>query len=95
MAPQASKQCGFLPPDHHIDIGSCTSNGVNSEQVPGTFSILTISSLPSQASAQSEKRFQTLRAPHKQVRTFIGLCEKYSAHALENGMYSSSLGTTT
>ena len=43
-----------------IHIGSCTSNGINSEQVPGAFSVLTIPSLSSQASAQSEKRFLTL-----------------------------------
>ena len=58
MAPQASKKCGLLPRDHRI--GSCTSNGIDSEQVPGTFCILTISSLSPQASAQSEKRFLTL-----------------------------------
>lgn len=58
MAPQASKKCGLLPPDHHR-IASCTSNGSNSELVPGTFSVLTISSLYSQASAQSEKGFLT------------------------------------
>jgi hypothetical protein len=39
MAPQASKKCGLLPPDHrHIGINSCTSNSIDSEQVPGTFS---------------------------------------------------------
>lgn len=58
MAPQASKQGGLLPPHHHR-ITSCTSNVINSEQVPGSFSVLTISSLSSQASAQSEKRFLT------------------------------------
>jgi hypothetical protein len=41
MSPQASKQCGLLPPDHHR-LASCTSNGTNSEKVPGTFSVLTI-----------------------------------------------------
>ena len=36
MAPQASKDYCLLPPDHrHIGIASCTSNGINSEQVPG------------------------------------------------------------
>lgn len=59
MAPQASKKCGLLPPDYHR-IGCCTSNGINSEQVPGTFSALTISSLSPQASAQSEKWFLTI-----------------------------------
>ena len=39
MGPQASKKCGLLPPDHQR-IASCTSNGLNSEQVPGTFSVL-------------------------------------------------------
>jgi len=56
MAPQASKQGSLLPPDQQR-IGCCTSNGLNSKQVPGTFSILTISSLAPQASAQNEKRF--------------------------------------
>jgi hypothetical protein len=60
MAPQASKKCGLLPPDHrHIGIVSCTSNGISSEQVPGTLSVLTISSLSPQASAQIEKRLLT------------------------------------
>jgi len=40
-------------------IGSCTSNGINSDHVPGTFSILTISSLSPQASARSGNRFLT------------------------------------
>jgi hypothetical protein len=53
MAPQASKKCCLLPP-HHLQIGSCTSNSIDSEQIPGTFSVLTISSLSPQASAQSE-----------------------------------------
>jgi hypothetical protein len=39
MAPQASKKCGLHPPDHYR-IGTCTSNGIDSEQVPGTFSVL-------------------------------------------------------
>ena len=56
MAPQASEKCGPLPPDYPR-IDCCTSNSLNSEQVPGTFSILMISSLSPQASAQSEKRF--------------------------------------
>ena len=47
------------PPDHHR-IGSCTSNGINSEKVSGNFFVLTISSLSPQASEQSEKRFLTL-----------------------------------
>ena len=55
MAPQASKKCGPLPPDHHY-IEPSTSNGIDSEQVPGTFLILTMSSLPPQESAQSEER---------------------------------------
>jgi len=33
MAPQASKKCGLLLPDHHC-IGCCTSNSIDSEQVP-------------------------------------------------------------
>ena len=32
MAPQASKKCGFLPPDHQ-QIGCFASNGIDSEQV--------------------------------------------------------------
>ena len=35
MAPQATKKCGLLFPDHP-HIGCCTSNGIDSEQVPGT-----------------------------------------------------------
>ena len=52
MAPQASEKCGLLSPDHQ-QIGYCASNGINSEQAPGSFSVLTISSLSPQASAQS------------------------------------------
>jgi hypothetical protein len=37
MATQASEKCGLLPPDHQ-QIGYCTSNNIDSEQVPGTFS---------------------------------------------------------
>ena len=37
MALQASKKCGLLP-HHHHRLASCRSNGVNSVQVPGTFS---------------------------------------------------------
>ena len=51
------------PPDHHR-IHSCTSTGIDSEQVPGAFSVLTISSLSPQASAQSEKRFLTPISVH-------------------------------
>ncbi len=58
MVPQASEKCGLLPPDHQ-QIGCCTSNSLYSEQVPGTFPLLTISSRFSQASAQSEERFLT------------------------------------
>jgi hypothetical protein len=60
MAHQASTKCGLQPPDHrHIGIASCTSNSLNSEQVPGPFSVLTSSPLAPQASAQGEKRFLT------------------------------------
>ena len=45
-------------PDHQ-QIGCCTSNGIDSEQVPGSCSVLTISSLSPQALAQCEKRFLT------------------------------------
>ena len=58
MAPQASTKCGLLPPDHQ-QIGCYTSNSLNSEQVLGTFSVLTISLLSPQTSAQREKRFLT------------------------------------
>jgi hypothetical protein len=37
MAPQASKKCGLLPPDHQ-QIGCCARNGINSEPVPGSIS---------------------------------------------------------
>ena len=72
MAPQASKKCGLFPPDHH-HIGFCTSNGIKSEQVPGTFSVLTISSLSPQASAQSEKKFFTPfpEPPFQNLKTVI------------------------
>lgn len=33
MAPQASKKCGLLPPDHKW-MASATSNDINLEQVP-------------------------------------------------------------
>ena len=42
-----------------IGIASGTSNSVNSEKVPGTFSVLNNSSLSPQASAQTEKKFLT------------------------------------
>ena len=44
---------------HHHRLAPCTSNGINSEQVPGTFSLFTILPLSRQASAQREKRFLT------------------------------------
>ena len=59
MAPQASWKYGLPPSDHH-HIGSCTSNGIDLEQVPGICSVLTISYLPAQVSAQSENRFLRL-----------------------------------
>ena len=58
MVPQASEKCCLLPPEHQ-QIGCCTSNSLNSEQVPGTFSTLTISSLALQASAEIVIRFLT------------------------------------
>ena len=51
MAPQASKKCGLPFPDHKR-IGSCTNTDINSKQALRTFSILTISWLSPQASAQ-------------------------------------------
>ena len=53
------RSAGFYLPIT-IRIGSCTSNSLNSEQVPGTCFLLTISSLSPQTSAQSKKRFLTL-----------------------------------
>lgn len=45
-------------PDHQ-QIGSWTSNNINSEQIPGTVSLLTISSISPQKLAQSKKWFLT------------------------------------
>ena len=59
MAIQASKKCGLLHPDHQR-IGSCTSNGIDSNQVSGTFFVLTVSSLSPKASAQRRKRLLAL-----------------------------------
>jgi hypothetical protein len=53
MAPQASEKCGLLPPDHQ-QIGCYASNGIDSEQVSGTFPVLTVSSLSLRTSAQRE-----------------------------------------
>ncbi len=39
MAPQASEMCGPLPPDHHR-VGSCTSKGIDSGKMSGSFSLL-------------------------------------------------------
>ena len=58
MAPQASKKCGLLPPDHKR-IGCCASNRLNSGKIPGAFFVLTISSLSRQGSAYFKKRFMT------------------------------------
>lgn len=44
--------------DHH-PIASRTSSGINLEQAPGNFTVLTISSHSPQASIQTEKRFMT------------------------------------
>lgn len=52
MTPGASKQCSFLPPDHHR-LAFCQSNGMDVKQVSGSFSILTITSLSPKALAQS------------------------------------------
>jgi hypothetical protein len=43
----------------HQQIGYCTNNGIDSEQVPGTFSVHTISSPSPRISAQSEQWFLT------------------------------------
>ena len=50
---------GHLSSDHHR-LASYTSNDIDVEQVPGSFSTLTISSPSPQASAQNEKRFLAL-----------------------------------
>lgn len=54
MAPQASKKCHLLLPDHQ-QIGCWTSNSINSEQAPGTFLVLTISSLTHSYQYKAEK----------------------------------------
>lgn len=61
MAPQSSKKYGLLPPDHHIVSVSVPARAMTSirKQVPGTISVLTISSLTPQGSVQSEERFIT------------------------------------
>ena len=59
MVPLASKKCGFLLPDHQ-SIGCCAGNRINSEQIPGNFSILASSSPSLHVSAQREKRFLRL-----------------------------------
>jgi len=56
MALQASTKGGPLSPDHHR-IGSRTNTGIDSEQILGTISGLTISSLAPQTSARVEKQF--------------------------------------
>ena len=78
MVPQASEKCGLLLPDHQ-QIGCCASNSLNSEQVPDTFSALTISSRSPQASAQSEKRFLT---PFLSSQG-LGLGQPRTAHDLQ------------
>lgn len=56
MAPQAFKKWGLLLPDHQ-QIGCCASNGINSGEIPGSVSVLSISLLCWQASKENEKRF--------------------------------------
>jgi hypothetical protein len=56
MAPQDSKKGGSHPHDHH-HISSRTNTGIDSEQILGTTSVLTISSLAPQTSARVENRF--------------------------------------
>ena len=53
-----SKILSLLFSDHHR-LASCTSNDINTEQVPSTCSVFTISPLSSQASSQNEKWFLT------------------------------------
>ena len=62
MAPQASKKCSLLLPAHQ-QFGCWTSNSINLEQAPGTFLVLTISSLTLQLPVQSRKKLLTLFAP--------------------------------
>ncbi|MEO7817741.1 MAG: hypothetical protein ABIS18_01185 [Actinomycetota bacterium] len=75
MTPRASKKDGLLLPLHHR-LTSYTSNSLDSEQVSGTFSVLTISSLASQASEQNVKRllehFSTLQGIVKKQVTVRG-----------------------
>jgi len=67
MVPQASEKCCLLPPEHQ-QIGCCTSNSLNSEQVPGTFIILMTPSLPLQTSYRAKKTlvtpFSCFQVPH-------------------------------
>jgi hypothetical protein len=58
------------PPDH-LRIGSCTSNGLNSEQVTGILSVLTIA-VPTPVSTKLEE------VPHTIFSTLClwGTCEK-------------------
>ena len=53
---RSSENSGPRTQNQELQIGSCTSNGIDWEQVPGTCSMLTMSSPSSQASAQSEKK---------------------------------------
>ena len=68
MAPQASKKCGLLFPDHQ-QIGCCTSNGIDSDKVLGTFFVLTIPLLPLQRSYRAEKTLVTPFACFHVLRT--------------------------
>jgi hypothetical protein len=75
MTPQASKMCSLLSSDHHR-LAFWRSNGINAEQVSGSFPILTILSLSPQASAQSEKNFLTLfLRPQEHVMGYVAAHE--------------------
>ena len=54
---RSSENSALRTQHSELPIGSCTSNGIDSEEVLGTFSILAISSLSQQSLAQRKKRF--------------------------------------
>ena len=88
MAPQASKKCGLLPPNH-LQISWYTSNGINSEQVSGTFSMLTMSTLAPQVSAQGENGCWHLYFAHRSLHK-----PQYKERALPDTIFSPCLSPT-
>jgi len=56
--PQAAKKYGLLPPEYnHIGTASCTSTGINSEQVPDT--VFMIKQILADFEGASETRHQS------------------------------------